>query len=162
MNFSFRAVSSIAYPALNGIKLKLKRKNTSLNKAKTKAAVSFQKVELSKNLSRRLNLGLQDICRNESISGVAFDHLFVEAGTGFMALALMLGMAWLEHPAVIHVLLLADHEDTFRDKLQRLHGEFVSSWARHAPIQAVSYCTNLPQQPLLDRLIKRLGKKSNA
>ncbi len=87
---------------------------------------------VKESLPGALTLAL-DICRNESISGVAFDHLFVEAGTGFMALALMLGMAWLEHPAVIHVLLLADHEDTFRDKLQRLHGEFVSLMGTSCP-----------------------------
>ena len=58
-----------------------------------------------------------DIIHNEKVSGVIFQHIFVDAGTGFSAAALIKGLTELKHQASIHVLLLADDEGTFRLKL---------------------------------------------
>ncbi|ARG97047.1 pyridoxal-phosphate dependent enzyme [Legionella micdadei] len=58
-----------------------------------------------------------DILHNEKLSGVIFQHIFVDAGTGFSAAALIKGLMELNHPAIIHVLLLADDEKTFQHKL---------------------------------------------
>ena len=40
--------------------------------------------------------------------GISFDHIFIEAGTGFMACALILGLSWLKCHSLVHVLLLAE------------------------------------------------------
>lgn len=71
-----------------------------------------------------------DIIHNEQSSGVIFQHVFVDAGTGFSAAALIKGMAERNHQASIHVLLLADDEHTFRLKLK--------NWIREVPPQV--YC----------------------
>lgn len=60
----------------------------------------------------------QDIIQNEQILGCTFQHIFVDAGTGFSAAGLIKGMAELNHQALIHVLLLADDEHTFKNKLR--------------------------------------------
>ncbi|WP_131794731.1 pyridoxal-phosphate dependent enzyme [Fluoribacter gormanii] len=60
-----------------------------------------------------------DIRINEHILGLAFQHVFIDAGTGFSAAALIQGMARLNHSAQIYVLLLADDEATFRNKLKQ-------------------------------------------
>lgn len=68
----------------------------------------------------------EDICDNEAFLNCHFQHIFVDAGTGFSAAALIKGLNVLEHPAQVHVLLLADDEETFKSKL--------NSWLNFAPI----------------------------
>lgn len=58
-----------------------------------------------------------DIKRNEQEVGFSFDHIFIDAGTGFSAIALIKGMVKAGHQAMIHVLLLADDEDIFNTKI---------------------------------------------
>ncbi|KTD22578.1 hypothetical protein [Legionella londiniensis] len=58
-----------------------------------------------------------DIIRNEKESGLCFHHIFIEAGTGFSAIALIKSLLEKKHPAFIHVLLLADDEVLFDEKL---------------------------------------------
>lgn len=65
-----------------------------------------------------------DIVRNEKEGGIAFDHIFIEAGTGFMASALILGLNWLKSYATVHVLLLADDEDSFYKRLRNCQEMF--------------------------------------
>lgn len=65
-----------------------------------------------------------DIIANETEKVLLFDHIFVEAGTGMQAIALILGLNWLEHPAKIHVVLLADEEALFLEKLEILRCHF--------------------------------------
>ncbi|WP_454780935.1 pyridoxal-phosphate dependent enzyme [Legionella sp. WA2022007384] len=60
-----------------------------------------------------------DISVNEHTLGVSFQHIFIDAGTGFSAAGLIQGMARLNHSAMIHVLLLADDEATFHGKLKQ-------------------------------------------
>ena len=59
----------------------------------------------------------EDVQRNEQSLGFTFQHIFVDAGTGFLAAALIKGLAQYHHQAKIHVLLLADNEEVFRSKL---------------------------------------------
>ncbi|WP_043873712.1 pyridoxal-phosphate dependent enzyme [Legionella massiliensis] len=66
-----------------------------------------------------------DILLNEQEAGIQFQHIFVDAGTGFSAAALIKGLSELNHPAEIHVLLLADDETIFRSKL--------ATWIKQIP-----------------------------
>lgn len=68
-----------------------------------------------------------DLLENEKERGQTFDHVFIEAGTGFMASALILGLSWLEHPTLVHVLVLAQNQVAFLGQLTRCHTMF-SQW----------------------------------
>jgi 1-aminocyclopropane-1-carboxylate deaminase/D-cysteine desulfhydrase len=59
----------------------------------------------------------KDVCDNEAFLNCHFQHIFIDAGTGFSAAALIKGLNVLEHQAQVHVLLLADDEKTFKSKL---------------------------------------------
>ncbi|EHL32341.1 1-aminocyclopropane-1-carboxylate deaminase/D-cysteine desulfhydrase [Legionella drancourtii] len=59
----------------------------------------------------------EDVVVNEQLLDFTFQHIFIDAGTGFSAAALIKGLALLNHQAQIHVLLLADDEKTFNQKL---------------------------------------------
>ena len=58
-----------------------------------------------------------DIRRNEQELGITFQHIFIDAGTGFSAAALLKGLSQSYHQAVVHILLLADDEEQFKQKL---------------------------------------------
>ncbi|CRX39124.1 Putative 1-aminocyclopropane-1-carboxylate deaminase [Estrella lausannensis] len=60
-----------------------------------------------------------DILRNEVERGCSFNHIFIEAGTGLQAIALILGLAAASHPGSVSVLLLADKEEIFLEKLEK-------------------------------------------
>jgi 1-aminocyclopropane-1-carboxylate deaminase/D-cysteine desulfhydrase-like pyridoxal-dependent ACC family enzyme len=60
-----------------------------------------------------------DILRNGS-----FNHIFIDAGTGLSAIATILAFAWMKIETLVHVLLLADEEQQFLDKLKRFHQSF--------------------------------------
>lgn len=66
-----------------------------------------------------------DILKNEEEKQIAFDHIFIEAGTGFTACALILGLNWIEHPTNIHVVLLADDEHAFLTHLKICYDMFI-------------------------------------
>lgn len=65
-----------------------------------------------------------DIVKNERTLNLSFQHIFVDAGTGFSAAALIKGLDELNHKSTIYVLLLADDESTFRHKLHRWIGYY--------------------------------------
>lgn len=65
-----------------------------------------------------------DLLENEQKERIHFDHLFIEAGTGFTASALILGLNWLKHPVHIHVILLAEDEKAFMLRLKLCHEMF--------------------------------------
>lgn len=58
-----------------------------------------------------------DILENEKQLNLSFDHIFIEAGTGFTAIALILGLARVNNLRNIHILLLADTKEIFIKKL---------------------------------------------
>lgn len=65
-----------------------------------------------------------DIIRNEEKLGFSFDSLYLDAGTGYSAAALLLAYALLEKQTFCHVMLLADKEEDFLKRLHMLHAEF--------------------------------------
>ena len=65
-----------------------------------------------------------DIVRNEQKLGDSFTHLFVDSGTGLTAIALLLGLTFLEHPAHIHIILMAGNETEFKYKLEQYRQHF--------------------------------------
>lgn len=75
-----------------------------------------------------------DILANEQTEKIRFDHIFIEAGTGFMASALILGLSWLEHPTQIHVVLLADDEEAFLKRFKLCHDMFSTLIEANTPL----------------------------
>ncbi|KTD50701.1 pyridoxal-phosphate dependent enzyme [Legionella quateirensis] len=90
--------------------------NTYLNELKEPGFVLTEGASVAAAMDGALSIAT-DILHNEETSGVIFQHIFVDAGTGFSAAALIKGLTELKHQASIHVLLLADDERTFRLKL---------------------------------------------
>jgi len=68
-----------------------------------------------------------DICKNETEQNFIFDHIFIDSGTGLMASALILGSNWLKKKATIHVVLMAEDESAFKNKLNE-YREFFNSF----------------------------------
>lgn len=63
-----------------------------------------------------------DIRVNEHALGINFQHIFIDAGTGFSAAGLIKSMSQMKHKAQVYVLLLADKESVFRVKLKQWIG----------------------------------------
>ncbi len=90
-----------------------------------------------------------DIIRNEEKEDINFEHVFIDAGTGFTAIMLLLGFAFLKKETNIHALLLADKPEVFLTKLEscRLDFEklfkvecpFPKKFHLHEPTQAKSF-----------------------
>ncbi|MEM6805187.1 MAG: hypothetical protein AAF696_27570 [Bacteroidota bacterium] len=60
-----------------------------------------------------------DILRNEKEEKLAFEHIFVDAGTGMSAIALILAHASLKHHSQIHVVTMAGDEAYFLAELNK-------------------------------------------
>ncbi len=65
-----------------------------------------------------------NILKNEEELGFEFSDIFIEAGTGLSAIALILGLAGLQKKAKVHVILLADTPDVFSQKLEEMREIF--------------------------------------
>ncbi|MDO8142465.1 MAG: phosphate acyltransferase [Candidatus Brocadiales bacterium] len=63
---------------------------------------------------------LVDILRNERESGMRFDHIFIDAGTGMVAQSLLVGAAALERKTIFHVVVLAGSFEDFQSGLSRV------------------------------------------
>lgn len=75
-----------------------------------------------------------DIHRNEAESGVHFQHIFSDAGTGFATISAMIHDA-AQHPnRNWHILLLADDEHTFHKKLQQVHAWYLEYTKQVTPL----------------------------
>ncbi|MDR4498698.1 MAG: hypothetical protein MRK02_12390 [Candidatus Scalindua sp.] len=61
-----------------------------------------------------------DILRNERESGVSFDYLFIDSGTGMVAQSLLAGAAALEKKTAFHIVILADSFADFKSGLARV------------------------------------------
>lgn len=84
-----------------------------------------------------------DILRNEIEQGIAFDHIFIDAGTGVQAIALILGHSWIGRDSTIHVVLLAENEEAFRDKLIQLQRYFSRLMGEEMPFPN-NFCFHRP------------------
>lgn len=97
-----------------------------------------------------------DLRRNEQELGIIFQHIFIDAGTGFAAAALIKGLVQINHPALIHVLLLADDEAIFHDKIQQWLGFMPQNYSCFYPQTARSF-GSLNQE--IKSEIKRLAQE---
>ena len=59
-----------------------------------------------------------DVTRNEAELGGSFDHIFVDAGTGMTAAGLLLGRLAARRNGHLHIVLMAEDEEAFLDRLQ--------------------------------------------
>lgn len=76
-----------------------------------------------------------DILRNESSLGKVFDHLFVDAGTGMSAIGLVLAHAYVGHPSQIHLVLMADSEAVFQERLTYYQNAWAQLMGSHLKIE---------------------------
>ncbi|MBA2652645.1 MAG: 1-aminocyclopropane-1-carboxylate deaminase [Tatlockia sp.] len=97
-----------------------------------------------------------DIVDNETAFGLKFQHIFVDAGTGFSAAALIKGLTHLNHPALIHVLLLADDSLTFKCKLMNWIGQVPTTVHCFYPPTAKSFGS---VNQIVQKEIKRLARE---
>ncbi|MBS0604185.1 MAG: pyridoxal-phosphate dependent enzyme [Verrucomicrobia bacterium] len=105
-------------------------------KANIKTLVVPKGANCAEALPGAMSLGL-DILRNEDESGLRFDHLLIDSGTGLTSCALALAFEYLERPTFLHILLTAGSEEEFRHTLaerkkdfEKLIGETLPSPAR--------------------------------
>ncbi len=78
---------------------------------------------LAECLPGALSLPL-DIIKNEKENLLHFDDVFIDSGTGLMAIALILGFAWLKKNTTVQVMLMAGNEDYFLQQLKYYHDIF--------------------------------------
>lgn len=81
----------------------------------------------------------KDIILNERSLDLNFQHIFIDSGTGFSAAALIKGMSLFNHSACIHVLLLADNENKFRNKLSQWIQDIPHNFLCHYPTTAKAF-----------------------
>lgn len=75
-----------------------------------------------------------DIMKNEIEAGVSFDHIFIDSGTGLMASALLLGSAWIDIKAKIHIVLMAEDQSDFLNQLNSYHSLFCKGMKLEMPL----------------------------
>lgn len=92
-----------------------------LSKLKEPGFILNEGASVAEALAGAMSLA-EDIVRNEKALDLVFQHIFVDAGTGFSAAGLIKGLAQIHHQSLIHVLLLADDEETFNNKLNKWIG----------------------------------------
>lgn len=80
-----------------------------------------------------------DIQKNEQQLSCSFQHIFVDAGTGFAAAALIKGLSAIGHQARVYVLLLADSEPLFSTKLKQWLGIEPNNYSCFYPKTARSF-----------------------
>jgi len=75
------------------------------------------------SLPGALTLAL-DMIENERQRGLSIDHLFMDAGTGFSAIATLLALTYMNKNTRMHILLLAGSEEAFLANLKRFRKAF--------------------------------------
>lgn len=65
-----------------------------------------------------------DMIRNEKFEERIFDHIFLDAGTGFQAIITMLSYAFMEKETHFSIVLMAGVKEDFEDKLKSYHAQF--------------------------------------
>ncbi len=80
-----------------------------------------------------------DLMVNEQQYAFSFQHIFVDSGSGLTAAALCQRLWQLDHPAKVHVLLLADDEQYFIDKMQQWFGNLPQNFECFFPATAQSF-----------------------
>ncbi|WP_367607623.1 pyridoxal-phosphate dependent enzyme [Legionella sp. W05-934-2] len=80
-----------------------------------------------------------DILRNEEEAGIQFNHIVMDAGTGFSAIALAHWLKQHHHPAQLQVILMADDELIFRQKALQWLGYKPDNMICHYPHTAKAF-----------------------
>ncbi len=109
-----------------------------LNNLKEEAFVLNEGASVAEALVGAMSLA-EDIINNEKNMGCNFHHIFVDAGTGFSAAGLVKGLAQVNHQSIIHILLLADDEQAFNDKLTQWIGMNPDNYQCFYPATARSF-----------------------
>lgn len=97
--------------------------NQYAQKQERKSFVLLEGASVLESLPGALSLPL-DIIRNEQELEVEFDHLFIESGTGLMALSLILAYSWMQKKTHIHVIPVAGSQHDFLEKLSFFQKSF--------------------------------------
>jgi 1-aminocyclopropane-1-carboxylate deaminase/D-cysteine desulfhydrase-like pyridoxal-dependent ACC family enzyme len=97
----------------------------------------------SASLGGALTLPL-DILKNERELGAAFDHIFIDAGTGFTASSLIMGLSLLQSRAQIHTVLLAGTPSSFHALLKESHQDLSELMHIRSPFPD-NFTLHLPQ-----------------
>lgn len=98
----------------------------------------------------------EDVVVNEQFLDCSFQHIFIDAGTGFSAAALIKGLAQLHHKAQVHVLLLADDEETFKKNIQEWLGFIPENYDCFYPTTAKAFGS---VNQAIKQEIKRLARE---
>lgn len=109
-----------------------------LNKCKETGFILNEGASVAEAMPGAMSLA-DDIINNEQELNLKFDHIFIDAGTGFSAAGLIKRMAQVKHQAMIHVLLLADNELVFRSKLESWLGLKTDNYQCITPTTAKSF-----------------------
>ncbi|MBB65347.1 MAG: 1-aminocyclopropane-1-carboxylate deaminase [Waddliaceae bacterium] len=107
---------------------------------------------------------VQDFLKNEKELGKTFSSVLVDAGTGFSAAALALGLASLKHPAEVHVLCMAPGFEEMKERCSQYWNELFHEEAPkiepicHRPNTAASFgAINSTVMKELARMIQEEG-----
>ncbi len=117
------------------VELKAQEYQSNLN---TKSFILTEGASVSESLVGAMSLA-DDIIENERSLGFQFQHIFVDAGTGFSAAALIAGLAKYNHQGMVHVLLLADDEVIFQQKLKQWVGHQTVGYECFYPTTAKAF-----------------------
>ena len=99
-----------------------------------------------------------DIALNEQNLGFNFQHIFIDAGTGFAASALIQGLAQRQHAATVHVLLLAEDIAAFNSRLKLWLGAIPHNYNCFYPTTAKAFgSVNLSIKNEIKRLAREEG-----
>ena len=101
------------WPDIRGIAEKIARENSE------PCFILDEGASVAEALEGAMTLA-DDILRNEQHMGIQFQHIFIDAGTGFSAMAMAHRLQQLGHDAMVHVLLLADKESKFYERVLSL------------------------------------------
>ncbi len=96
---------------------------------KTGAILIPEGAALFPSLLGAMSLAL-DIVQNEHQHHLTFDHLLIDVGTGYSAIALLLAFAFMGKKTQCHLLQLAGTPQEFLESLVHLHVQF-EKWLEH-------------------------------
>ncbi|MCX6988018.1 MAG: pyridoxal-phosphate dependent enzyme [Chlamydiae bacterium] len=75
-----------------------------------------------------------DIFKNQQHKGLCFQHIFIDAGTGFNAAALVMGLGYLHMEAKVHIVQVAGKNEDFPIMLHRCQRFFKELYGKTTPL----------------------------
>ncbi len=120
------------WPEVESLANKLAHENIDKSFVLTEGASVKEAIQGAKTLSA-------DIIKNELDHKLKFDHIFLDAGTGFSALSCIKYLEEIKHQAQCHVLLLADDKATFKQKNKQWANASLQNTTCFIPSNAKSF-----------------------